>query len=78
MRAKCYWSRHRAKRISSDQLFPVLYGQVGHAGGAAHLVTASLDGTIAVCGGATKGSGRGDGVLQRLQVRFGALRGASE
>lgn len=36
-------------------------------------MTASLDGTIAVCGGAAKGSGRGDGVLQRLQVRFAEI-----
>lgn len=52
--------------------------QVGHAGGAPHLVTASLDGTIAVCGGTTK-AGReasgGDGVLQRLQVRRDARLG---
>lgn len=31
-------------------------------------MTASLDGTIAVCGGAGKGGGRADGILQRLQV----------
>lgn len=46
--------------------------QVGHAGGAPRLVTASADGTIAVCGGAAKGSRMapgGGGVLQRLQVR---------
>ena len=42
--------------------------QVGHAGGAPHLVTASLDGTIAVCGATGKGGGRADGILQRLQV----------
>lgn len=44
--------------------------QVGHAGGAPHLVTASLDGTIAVCGGSTKGTRGSIGgvILQRMQV----------
>lgn len=45
--------------------------QVGHAVGAPHFVTASLDGTIAVCGGTTKETrgSAGGVILQRVQVR---------
>ncbi|CAM9375604.1 unnamed protein product, partial [Ectocarpus fasciculatus] len=60
--------RQSAKLWLHDAGITHIHELVGHAGGAPHLVTASLDGTIAVCGGAAKGGGRGDGVLQRLQA----------
>ncbi|CAM9705457.1 unnamed protein product, partial [Ectocarpus sp. 4 AP-2014] len=60
--------RQSAKLWLHDAGITQIHELVGHTGGAPHLVTASLDGTIAVCGGAAKGGGRGDGVLQRLQA----------
>ncbi|CAM9971015.1 unnamed protein product [Ectocarpus sp. 6 AP-2014] len=60
--------RQSAKLWLHDSGITHIHELVGHTGGAPHLVTASLDGTIAVCGGAAKGGGRGDGVLQRLQA----------
>ncbi|CAM9103616.1 unnamed protein product [Ectocarpus sp. 13 AM-2016] len=60
--------RQSAKLWLHDAGITHIHELVGHTGGAPHLVTASLDGTIAVCGGAAKGGGRGDGVLQRLQA----------
>eukprot|EP00903_Cladosiphon_okamuranus_P012920 g12063.t1 len=60
--------RQSAKLWLHDAGITHIHELVGHAGGAPHVVTASLDGTIAVCGGTGKGGARGDGVLQRLQA----------
>ncbi|CAM9206262.1 unnamed protein product [Scytosiphon promiscuus] len=60
--------RQSAKLWLHDAGITHIHELVGHTGGDPHLVTASLDGTIAVCGGTSKAGGYGDGVLQRLQA----------
>eukprot|EP00904_Undaria_pinnatifida_P002793 jgi/Undpi1/12514/HiC_scaffold_6.g02183.m1 len=69
------WDLHPLKQSAKlwlhDAGITHIHELVGRTGGAPHVITASLDGTIVVSGGTTRGSRTapmGDGVLQHLQA----------